>query len=184
MYINMKKEFLGDIQSTADIQIPKDPLERVIGHDDVINFVKIAAKQHRNLLLVGPPGIGKSLIAQAISFHLPKPQEELTVVHNPERPERPFLEIKSRKEIESELRDLQRAEGDLVTPQEVPEVVAERLGFRCPNCETYTSAYQTICPHCGADKYSQLNVRRKHLGDRSPKCFLRTFSWEYLSAPQ
>ncbi|AXV39683.1 ATP-binding protein [Methanobacterium sp. BAmetb5] len=165
MYINMKKEFLGDIQSTADIQIPKDPLERVIGHDDVINFVKIAAKQHRNLLLVGPPGIGKSLIAQAISFHLPKPQEELTVVHNPERPERPFLEIKSRKEIESELRDLQKAEGDLVTPQEVPEVVAERLGFRCPNCETYTSAYQTICPHCGADKYSQLNVRRKHLGD-------------------
>jgi ATP-dependent Lon protease len=67
MYINMKKEFLGDIQSTADIQIPKDPLERVIGHDDVINFVKIAAKQHRNLLLVGPPGIGKSLIAQL--FH-------------------------------------------------------------------------------------------------------------------
>ena len=68
MYINMKKEFLGDIQTTADIQIPKDPLERVIGHDDIIDFVKIAAKQHRNLLLVGRPGIGKSLIAQAISF--------------------------------------------------------------------------------------------------------------------
>ena len=31
MYVNMKKEFLGDIKTTKDIMIPKDPLERVIG---------------------------------------------------------------------------------------------------------------------------------------------------------
>lgn len=165
MYINMKKEFLVDIESTADIQIPQDPMERVIGHDDIIKFVKIAAKQRRNLLLVGPPGIGKSLIAQAISVHLTEPQEEINVVHNPERPERPFVEIKTRKEIESEINDLKRAEGDLVTPQDVPELVAERLGFRCPSCESYTSAYQSICPQCGADKYSHMNARRKNLGD-------------------
>ncbi|EKF85236.1 ATP-binding protein [Methanobacterium formicicum] len=165
MYINMKKEFLRDIESTADIQIPQDPMERVIGHDEIIKFVKIAAKQRRNLLLVGPPGIGKSLIAQAISVHLAEPQEEITVVHNPERPERPFVEIKTRKERESEIKDLQRAEGDLVSPQEVPELVAERLGFRCPNCESYTNAYQSICPQCGADKYSHINARRKNLGD-------------------
>jgi len=165
MYINMKKEFLRDFESTADIQIPQDPMERVIGHDDIIKYVKIAAKQRRNLLLVGPPGIGKSLIAQAISVHLAEPQEEITVVHNPERPERPFVEIKSRKEIKSEIDDLKRAEGDLVSPQEVPELVAERLGFRCPNCESYTSAYQSICPQCGADKYSHMNARRKNLGD-------------------
>lgn len=165
MYINMKKEFLRDIESTADIQIPQDPMERVIGHDDIIKFVKIAAKQRRNLLLVGPPGIGKSLMAQAISVHLAEPQEEITVVHNPERPERPFVEIKTRKERESEIKDLQRAEGDLVNPQEVPELVAERLGFRCPNCESYTNAYQSICPQCGVDKYSHINARRKNLGD-------------------
>jgi ATP-dependent Lon protease len=165
MYIDMKKEFLKDFQSTADIQIPQDPLERVIGHDDIIKFVKVAAKQRRNLLLVGPPGIGKSLIAQAIAVHLAEPQEEITVVHNPERPERPFVEIKTRKEIESEIKDLERAEGELVSPQDVPELVAERLGFRCPNCESYTNAYQSICPQCGADKYSHINARRKNLGD-------------------
>jgi ATP-dependent Lon protease len=165
MYVNMKNEFLGDIKSTADILIPKDPLERVIGHDDIIRFVKIAAKQRRNLLLVGPPGIGKSLIAQAISFHLADTQEEITVVHNPERPERPFVEVKNRKEIESDIEDLQRAEGDIFSPQDVPEIVAERLGFRCVNCESYTSAYQSICPNCGADKYSHINARRKNLGD-------------------
>jgi ATP-dependent Lon protease len=75
------------------------------------------------------------------------------------------VEVKTRKERESEIKDLQRAEGDLVSPQEVPELVAERLGFRCPNCESYTNAYQSICPQCGADKYSHINARRKNLGD-------------------
>ena len=165
MYVNMKKEFLGDINTTKDILIPKDPLERVIGHEDIIKFVKIAAKQRRNLLLVGPPGIGKSLIAQAISVHLKKPDEEITAVHNPERPERPFVEVKTRKEMESEKKDLERAEGDIVDPHDVPEAVAERLGFRCPHCGSYNNAYQSVCPNCGSDKYAQINARRKHLGD-------------------
>jgi ATP-dependent Lon protease len=165
MYVNMKKEFLGDIESTKDILIPQDPLERVIGHEKIIKFVKIAAKQRRNLLLVGPPGIGKSLIAQAISVHLPEPQEEINAVHNPERPERPFVEVKTRKEIEKDKKELQRAEGDIVNPQDVPEMVAERLGFLCANCENYNNAYQSICPNCGAEKYSHVKARRKHLGD-------------------
>ncbi|KAF5088944.1 ATP-binding protein [Methanobacterium aggregans] len=165
MYVNMKKEFLKDFETTEDILIPKDPLERVIGHEDIIKFVKIAAKQRRNLLLVGPPGIGKSLIAQAISFHLGESQEEVTVVHNPERPERPFVEIKNRKEMENQQKDLERAEGDLVNPQDVPDAVAERLGFRCANCGSYNNAYQSMCPNCGADKYAHINARRKHLGD-------------------
>lgn len=165
MYVNMKKEFLGDIETTKDILIPKDPLNRVIGHDDVIKFIKIGAKQRRNLLLVGPPGIGKSLIAQAISFHLQEPNEEITVVHNPERPERPFVEIKTRKEMESERIDLQKAEGDVVDPIEVPEAVAERLGFRCVHCGDYNNAYHSVCSSCGGDKFSHINARRKHLGD-------------------
>lgn len=165
MYVNMDKEFLKDIETTQDILIPKDPLERVIGHDDIIEFVKIAAKQRRNLLLVGPPGIGKSLIAQAISFHLGKCNEEINVVHNPERPERPFVEIKTRKEIENEIRDLQMAEGEIVDPTDVPVAVAERLGFRCVHCGSYNNAYHSICSKCGGDKYSHINARRKHLGD-------------------
>ena len=161
----MKKEFLKDIETTKDILIPKDPLNRVIGHDDIIKFVKIAAKQRRNLLLVGPPGIGKSLIAQGISFHLTKPNEEITVVHNPERPERPFVEIKTRKERKNEKMELQKAEGDIVDASEVPEAVAERLGFKCVHCGSFDSAYQSICQNCGGDKFSHINARRKHLGD-------------------
>ncbi|MGZ7048815.1 MAG: ATP-binding protein [Methanobacterium sp.] len=165
MYVNMKKEFLKDIETTKDILIPKDPLNRVIGHDDIIEFVKIAAKQRRNLLLVGPPGIGKSLIAQAISVHLNNSNEEITVVHNPERPERPFVEIKTRKERKNERMELQKAEGDVVDASQIPEAVAERLGFKCVHCGSYNSAYQSICQSCGGDKFSHINARRKHLGD-------------------
>ncbi len=165
MYVNMNCEFLKDIETTKDILIPKDPLNRVIGHDDIIEFVKIAAKQRRNLLLVGPPGIGKSLLAQAISVHLSNPNEEITVVHNPERPERPFVEIKTRKERKNERIDLQKAEGDVVDASQIPDAVAERLGFRCVHCGSYDSAYQSICQSCGGDKFSHINARRKHLGD-------------------
>lgn len=165
MYVDMNREYLKDINTTEDVKIPEDPLERVIGHEDVMPMIKIAAKQRRHLLLVGPPGIGKSLLAQAISFHLPEPSEEITVVHNPERPERPFVEIKNREEIEDEILEIERAEGELIDPQSAPDAVAERLGFKCIHCGEYSSAYNSICPRCGGDKFSHIKARRKHIGD-------------------
>lgn len=165
MYVDMRKETIDDIESTDDIKIPEDPLKRVIGHDNIMPMIKIAAKQKRNLLLVGPPGIGKSLLAQAISYHLPKPSEEIIVVHNPEQPERPFVEVKTRKEIENELLEMEMAEGELIDPQSAPDAVAERLGFKCVHCGEYSSAYTSVCPKCGGEKFAHINARRKHLGD-------------------
>lgn len=165
MYIHKKNVFLEEIETTADIKLPPDPLDRVIGQDDVIELVKIAAKQRRNLFLVGPPGIGKSLIAQALSFHLNPPSEQITAVHNPERPERPFIEVKTGEEIENEIEDKRRAEGEYLSPEKVPDAIAERLGFKCVHCGSYNSAYHNICSQCGGDKFSHINARRKHLGD-------------------
>ena len=64
---------LEDIKTTADIIIPQDPLDRVIGQDEAKVLARIAAFQRRHLLLVGPPGTGKSMIGQALSIHLPRP---------------------------------------------------------------------------------------------------------------
>ena len=50
--------------------------------------------------------------------------------------------------MESEKRDIERAEGEIVSPENVPEAVADRLGFRCVNCGSYNNAYQSICPKC------------------------------------
>jgi len=147
---------LRDIESTADVKIPSDPLERVVGQDEAVELARIAARQHRHFLLVGPPGTGKSMIAQAISLHLPQPQEEVQVVHNPEAPERPFVQVKSRADVQKELEFREGAEGELVEPQDAPPKVAEQLGYRCVNCGAYSGPTETMCPSCEHSKLAQL----------------------------
>lgn len=138
--------------STAEIEIPEDPLKRVIGQDRAIEIAKIAAKQHRHLLLVGPPGTGKSMIAQALSFHLRGPTEEVRVVHNPEYPERPFVEIKKKEDVLREKMEMREFQGELLEPSRVPTDVAEELGYRCHSCGEYSSPEEKICPKCGKPK--------------------------------
>ncbi|MEM2870028.1 MAG: ATP-binding protein [Thermoplasmata archaeon] len=149
---------LGDIESTADIRIPSDPLERVIGQDEAVELARIAARQHRHFLLVGPPGTGKSMIAQAISLHLPRPSEEIQVVHNPEAPERPFVEVKTALDVRRELEAREGAEGELIEPHEAPVKVAEQLGYRCANCGAYSPPSETVCPSCERSKFQPLRT--------------------------
>lgn len=53
--------------STAQIAIPERLIDRVIGQPRAVEAVRLAARQHRFLLLVGEPGTGKSLIGQAMA---------------------------------------------------------------------------------------------------------------------
>lgn len=142
-----------DIDSTAEVKIPTDPLSRVIGQDHAVEIARIAAKQHRNLLLVGPPGTGKSMIAQALSFYLPRPTEEIRVVHNPANPERPLVEVKKREEVLAERDLLNIIEGEVIDPEEAPSHVAEKLGFRCQRCGAYSSPDEPSCPRCSSPKF-------------------------------
>jgi ATP-dependent Lon protease len=140
---------IDEIASTADIPIPTDPLERVIGQEKAVEIARIAAYQHRHLLLVGPPGIGKSMTAQALALHLDRPRSELRVVHNPENPERPTVEIVSREEVHREREALRSVEGEMIAPTDAPASVAERLGYRCPRCSFYSLPSERYCPSCG-----------------------------------
>jgi ATP-dependent Lon protease len=149
---------LDGISSTAEIPIPKDPLKRVIGQDDAIKLARIAANQRRHLMLVGPPGTGKSMIAQALSLHLHRPTEEIRVVQNPENPERPLIEVKSREEAELEQKTEQVAGGELIEPKAAPVNVAERLGFKCVTCGTYSTPKERFCPKCTRPKMSNMSA--------------------------
>ncbi len=146
---------LKDIESTADVAIPREPLDRIIGQEEAVEVAKLAASQRRNLLLVGPPGIGKSMTAQALSLYLPLPEHEVQVVHNPENPQRPFVEVKTRDEVVRLVEQRESAEGELVGPKEVPQDVAERLGFRCSSCGAYSSSEELTCPVCQRTKLAQ-----------------------------
>ena len=57
-FLFASKEF--SFNSTNEIPIPKDPLDQVIGQDEAVKIANFAAKERRNVLFVGAPGIGKS----------------------------------------------------------------------------------------------------------------------------
>jgi ATP-dependent Lon protease len=145
---------LDQFETTAQIEIPRDPLMRVIGQEEAVELARLAAAQRRHFLLVGPPGTGKSMIAQALSLHLGRPTEEIRVVHNPENPERPTIEVKKAVDVLKESESMESAEGEIVDPKEAPVNVAERLGYRCSNCGEYSSPRETFCPKCTKPKVS------------------------------
>jgi len=150
------RKHLDEIETTEDVRISHDPLERVIGQDEAVRLARIAASQRRHLLLVGPPGTGKSMIAQALSLHISRPTEEIRVVHNPENPERPLVEVKGIEEVTKEMESKGFAEGEYIDPKEAPVNVAERLGYRCASCGTYSSPKESFCPKCGRTKTAQV----------------------------
>ncbi|MEF8873495.1 MAG: ATP-dependent protease LonB [Candidatus Thermoplasmatota archaeon] len=65
-----------DINTTRDIEVPDLLADQVIGQDEAVSVAKKAAKQHRHVMLIGPPGTGKSMIAKSMTDFLPKKEME------------------------------------------------------------------------------------------------------------
>ena len=72
-----------NIKTTAEIPVPTRMIDQVLGQKKAVDLVKKAAIQRRNVLLIGEPGTGKSMLGAAMAELLPREDlEDILCVPN------------------------------------------------------------------------------------------------------
>ena len=61
-----------NFETTEEVEVSDKIIDQVIGQDRAVEIIKKAASQRRNVILIGEPGTGKSMLGMALSELLPK----------------------------------------------------------------------------------------------------------------
>ena len=78
----------------GDIDVPDRIIDQIIGQEEAVEMVIKAAKQRRNVLLIGEPGIGKSMLAKGMAELLPPEElQDILVYPNMEDNHNPLIGV-------------------------------------------------------------------------------------------
>jgi ATP-dependent Lon protease len=85
------------MKTTANIKVPENIIDQVIGQEEAVTIIKKAALQRRHVVLIGEPGTGKSMLGLALAELLPKSAlKDVLAYPNPHDENKPII-----KEIEA-----------------------------------------------------------------------------------
>ena len=83
---------LRTYETSEDIKVPEKIIDQIIGQEEAVETIKKAAKQRRNVLLIGEPGIGKSMLAKGMAELLPPEElQDILVYPNIEDNHNPLI---------------------------------------------------------------------------------------------
>jgi Lon-like ATP-dependent protease len=83
-----------DFKTTKDLPVDKLLINQVIGQERGVSVIRKAAAKKRNVLLIGPPGTGKSMLGAAMAQLIPKEQlEDTLAIPNRKDPNTPKIVV-------------------------------------------------------------------------------------------